>query len=86
MPGDSDQEINFFISDDDEEEQNADNAIASGDSEEAESESSEVVSVASSVKEGLPETLSSIFSKRDVTLAQITSNKNASLFTKTKTE
>ncbi len=49
-------------------------------------ENSDAESVASSVKEGMPEALSSIFESKSVTLAQDKSKRNASLFTKSKAE
>lgn len=49
-------------------------------------EGSDVESVASSVKEGMPDALSNIFSTKSVTLAHEKTKKNTSLFTKSKAE
>ncbi len=87
MSDSEDQNANLFM---EVEESNEDVDSQEEDEEEEGSsgsqENSDAESVASSVKEGMPEALSSIFETKSVTLAQDKTKRNASLFTKTKAE
>ena len=82
-------EMNIFMSDDDESEQKEVKSMGESDEEgsrDNSQEESDAESVASSIKEGVPDALQDIFSRNDVTLAQNKADKNKSLFTKTKAE